>query len=73
LKIERQKGTRKFVFGIREPNFYKGVKVNGVLMTEKQFQELQETSENTQFFIFEILENKPSCSKHQKESSSSDL
>jgi hypothetical protein len=59
LRIERLRGSGKFVIGIQQPSAYKGVKVNGALMSEKQFKmfsELQE-DENIEVFLVSILEN----------------
>ena len=60
LRIERLRGSGKFIVGVREPNSYKGVKFNGALMSEKQFQVFSELQgdENIEVFLISILENK---------------
>jgi len=60
LRIERLRGSGKFVIGIREHSAYKGVKVNGSLMSERQFQVLSELQggENIEVFLISIIENK---------------
>jgi len=62
LRIERLRGSGKLVIGIKDPNAYQGVKVNGALMSEKQFRIYSELQgdENIEVFLVSILENKRS-------------
>ena len=58
LRIERLHGSGEFVIGIREPNAYKGVKVNGSLMSEKQFKLFADSlPDPTELWVVSIIEN----------------
>jgi len=52
LRIERLRGSGKFLIGVREPGAYKGVKVNGSLMTDRQFQVLSELQGGENIEVF---------------------
>ena len=62
LRIQRYRGSGKLVIGIKDTNAYQGVKVNGALMSEKQFRIYSELQgdENIEVFLVSILENKRS-------------
>ena len=57
LRIERYRGSGKLVIGIKDPNAYQGVKVNGALMSERQFKLFADSLPATELWVVSILEN----------------
>ena len=59
LRIERLRGSAEFVFAIRDPSLYDGVKVKGYVMSETHFKQFAEAlPAYTELYVVSILENK---------------
>jgi hypothetical protein len=59
-KIEQNTGEPQIVVAIKEPAMYEGVKVNGALMSDAEFERFKQAlPKETQLYIVGVSENKP--------------
>lgn len=64
--LEEITGDAKLIVGLRDATTHGGVEVNGVLMSEQEFQRFAESlPKTTELYIVEIVENKPSVEKDE--------